>query len=77
MAGLDGWVNTRPPPGADPRTAQAVASCYTNYAIPALNNNNNEEDDKNNNNNNNNFLTLAGQPLVDQDLLTVEASRPH
>ena len=33
--GLDGCRHSRPPPGFDPRTAQAVASRYTDYAIPA------------------------------------------
>jgi len=31
----------------------------------------------NNNNKNNNFLTMAGQSLVDQGLLIVEASQSH
>ena len=34
-AGLDGCGKSRPPPGFDPRTVQLVASCYTNYGIPA------------------------------------------
>ena len=34
-AGVDGWGNTRPPPGFDPRTVQPVASRYTDCAIPA------------------------------------------
>ena len=28
-AGLDGWRKSRPPPGFDPRTVQAVASRFT------------------------------------------------
>ena len=35
--GLDGWEESRPPPGFDPRTVQPVASSYTNWAIPARN----------------------------------------
>ena len=34
-AGLDGCGKFRPPPGFDPRTAQPVASRYTDCAIPA------------------------------------------
>jgi hypothetical protein len=31
-----GWVeNISPPPGFDSQTVQPIASCYTNYAIPA------------------------------------------
>jgi hypothetical protein len=33
-AGLDGCAKSRPPPGFNPRTVQAVASSYTIYAIP-------------------------------------------
>jgi len=29
------WKNMSPPPGFDPRTAETVASHYTDYAIPA------------------------------------------
>ena len=31
-AGLDRWGKSRPPPGFDPRTVQAIASRYTDYA---------------------------------------------
>jgi len=34
-AGLDECGKFRPPPGFDPRTVQAVASRYTDCAIPA------------------------------------------
>ena len=34
-AGLDGWGKSRQPPGFNPRTAQPVASRYTDWAIPA------------------------------------------
>ena len=34
-AGLDGCRKSHPPLGFDPQTAQPVASCYTDYAIPA------------------------------------------
>ena len=34
-AGLDGCGKSRPPPGFDSRTAQPVASRYTDRAIPA------------------------------------------
>ena len=34
-AGLDGCGKSRPTPGFDPRTVQLVASCYTDYAVPA------------------------------------------
>ena len=37
--GLDGCRKISPPPGFDPRTVQSVASCYTDYAIPANNRN--------------------------------------
>ena len=33
--GLDKWEKYRPPPGFDPRTAQPVASRYTDCPIPA------------------------------------------
>jgi hypothetical protein len=36
-AGLDGCGKSRRPLGSDPRTVQAVASRYTDYAIPAHN----------------------------------------
>ena len=36
-AGLDGCGKSRPPLGSDPQTVQAVASRYTDYAIPAHN----------------------------------------
>jgi hypothetical protein len=45
----------------------------SNYATPALNNKNNNNDNKNNSN----FLSMAGQPLVDQALVIVEASQSH
>jgi hypothetical protein len=35
-AGLNGCGKSCPPPGFDPRTVQPVASCYTDWAIPAL-----------------------------------------
>ena len=34
--GLDGCGKSRPPPGFDPQTVQAVSSRYTDRAIPAL-----------------------------------------
>jgi hypothetical protein len=34
-AGLDGLRKISPPPGFDPWTVQPLASCYTDYAIPA------------------------------------------
>jgi len=36
-AGRDGCGKSRPPPGFDPQTVQPLASCYTDYAIPARN----------------------------------------
>ena len=33
--GLGAGLDRTPPPGFDPRTAQPVASHYTDYAIPA------------------------------------------
>jgi hypothetical protein len=35
MAGLDGCGKCRPSLGFDPQTIQPIASCYTDYAIPA------------------------------------------
>ena len=34
-AGLDGCGKCRPPVGFDPQTIQSIASCDTDYAIPA------------------------------------------
>jgi hypothetical protein len=54
---LDGRGKSRPLPGFDPRTFQAVASRYTDWAIPAHDDgdgDDDDDDDDNNNNNNNN-----------------------
>jgi hypothetical protein len=40
--------------GFDPLTVKAVASCYTDWAIPVHDDDNDDDNDNNNNNNNNN-----------------------